>query len=328
MDALDQKILNLLQKNGLDSAASLSSRLGVEVRTIQRRLKIMRDNGVFKVVVVPNMVSFGYRGWAKISLRVDPLRAGGIARVLADHPSVYLVNHTLGNYNITFAVAFKSIDRLMHFVSYELNNIKGIINKETMLFARPIKYYRYSWPRYSVNIPGDVEEDIFSRSRYEYSILDSDLKILKILMSDGLARPDIIREKVGISEGTIRNRINYMKDHRLITLEVIPNRDILEEQAQATLDIVTKHNFNDRMLETIVDDPHVYLVAACLGRFDLVVGARFDNIDLLSQFVATKLGALEGINFIETSIDCKPNKFYNTQDFEILRNTEERKLNR
>jgi Lrp/AsnC family transcriptional regulator, regulator for asnA, asnC and gidA len=320
MDTIDFKILNLLQRDGLKPAAALSSQLGIEVRTIQRRLKIMRDNHAFKVAVVPNMVSFGYRGWAKISLKVDPLLAGNAAKILADHPSVYLINNALGKNNLNIAVAFKSIERLTHFVNYNLNNIAGIINKETLLFSRPIKYYRYSWPGYSFNTAGNADDDIFSKGHSEYTIFDSDLEILRILMTDGVTHPEIIKEKLGISEFTVRRRINYMKEHHLITIEIIPNKDILEDEAQATLHIVTNRNFNNQMLEIMVKDPNVYLVSACLGRFDLILAVRFDNFDLLSQFVTDKLGALKGISVIETSLDCKTNKFYNNNEFDSSQN--------
>ncbi len=53
------------------------------------------------------------------------------------------------------------------------------------------------------------------------------------------------------------------------------------------------------------------LQVGSLGRFDLVIAARFENIDLLSEFITAKLGSIEGINSIQTSLHCKPIKIHN-----------------
>lgn len=310
MDDLDKKILKFLQGHGFEAVPLLSSQLSTGERTIQRRLKNMRDKGAFKVIAVPNLVSLGYRGWAKIGIKVDSLQAENVANALADHPNVYLVTHALGLHNIVIAVAFKSIEMLTHFVGFELNNMEGILSKDTMLFARPIKYYRYNWPGYSFRRTYNIADDSLTQNNNKYSASDMDMAILRILMADGLARPAMIKEKLGISEGTIRNRINFMKGNNLITLEVIPNKDILEGEAQATIDINTKFNFNARMLDTIVNNPNVYLVSASLGRSNLAIAARFENIDLLSQFISLELGSIAGIGSIQTSIHCKPVKIH------------------
>jgi len=130
-------------------------------------------------------------------------------------------------------------------------------------------------------------------------------------MEDGLTPSSIVKEKLGIAEGTIRNRINYLKENRLITLEVVPNKEVLEFEAWATIGINTRFSFDDSMLEVLINDPNVYLVSACLGRFDLVIAARFRNIDILTQFVTTRLVSITGINSVQTILHSKPIKYHN-----------------
>jgi len=145
MDGLDQELLRFLITNGFQSSQTLSSHLKIGLRTIQRRIKEMRDNGVFKVIAVPNMVQFGYQGWAKIGIKMDPAYSFQVTQALADHPAVYFVAHSLGIYDLVIAVSFKDLDNLTSFVNNDLTNIRGIISKETMLLVKPIKYYGYSW---------------------------------------------------------------------------------------------------------------------------------------------------------------------------------------
>jgi Lrp/AsnC family transcriptional regulator for asnA, asnC and gidA len=285
--------------------------MDIGLRTIQRRIKEMKDNGIFKVIAVPNMVVFGYQGWAKIGIKIDPAFSSQVTYTLADHPAVYFVAHSLGIYDIVIAVAFKSLDNLTYFVNYELTNIQGIISKETILLVKPIKYYRYFWPNssYKKSLTGAGNHQINSNNRLQVTDLDN--QILKILMEDGLTPSSEVKERLGIAEGTVRNRINYMKENQLFTLEVVPDKEVLEFEAWATIGINTKFSFDDSMLDELINNPNVYLVSACLGRFDLVIAARFRNIDLLTQFVTTKLVSIAGINSVQTVLHSKPIKYHN-----------------
>jgi DNA-binding Lrp family transcriptional regulator len=132
-------------------------------------------------------------------------------------------------------------------------------------------------------------------------------------MEDGLARPAEIKRRLGVPESCIRKRIKEMRDRRSITFEVVPNKEVLEDEAWATIGINTESAFNDKMLDIIVSDPNVYLVSVCLGRFDLVIAARFKNIDLLTGFVSTKLASIPGINSVQTFLHSKPIKYHNTR---------------
>lgn len=310
MDALDNELIKLLQRYGFQSGLLLASRLKKSHRTIQRHLKRMRDEGVYKVIAVPNFVSFGNRAWAKIGINVDPAMLNHVANTLAEHPSVYFVAYSLGTYNIIIAVAFPELDRLTYFVNHELTQIKGITSKETMLLVRPVKYYRHLWPGHIFS-DSSTAESYLTRGNGEEGISALDVKILGILAEDGLARPAVISQRLGIAESLVRKRIKYMKDSQAITFEVVPNQEVLEDEAWATIGINTKSDFNDKMLGIIINDPDVYLTSVCLGRFDLIIAARFKNIDLLTRFVSTKLASISGINSVQTFIHNRPIKYHN-----------------
>ena len=310
MDELDRELLRLLQRQGFQSSQELAVQLKIGTRTIQRRIKNMRDEGIFKVIAVPNLVSFGQSAWAKIGIKVDPNCSVKVAHQLADHPDVYFVAHSLGTYDIMIAAAFRTLDQLTHFVNNELTRIEGVVSKETMLLVRPKKYYRYLWP--GPLFKDQAEEAIEFQAYYShYQLVDIDHKILDILMKDGLTRPATIKKQLGIAESTVRKRIKYMRDSHSITLEVVPNKEILEDEAWATIGINTRYDFDDKMLDAIVQDPNVYLVSVCLGRFDLVIAARFKNLDLLTQFISGKLTSIQGINSVQTFLHSKPIKYHN-----------------
>jgi DNA-binding Lrp family transcriptional regulator len=64
-------------------------------------------------------------------------------------------------------------------------------------------------------------------------------------------------------------------------------------------------------LDAIVKHPEVYLAAAAVGRFNLVIAARFNHIDFINQFVNIELPAIEGVSYVETFVHNKPLKYHN-----------------
>jgi len=48
-----------------------------------------------------------------------------------------------------------------------------------------------------------------------------------------------------------------------------------------------------------------------IGRFNLVIAARFHHIDSINQFINIKLPEIEGISYVETFLHNKPLKYHN-----------------
>lgn len=67
------------------------------------------------------------------------------------------------------------------------------------------------------------------------------------------------------------------------------------------------------MLDAIIKNPAVYLVSASIGRFNIVIAARFHNIDLLSGFVHMELAKIKGVGTVETFLHTKPVKYHNIE---------------
>ncbi len=146
MDELDQGILTEFQKHGFQKSHILASLLGVGERTIHRRVNDMKSEGIIKIIAIPDFVSFGYKAWAKVGIRVEPKSLSYVAHQLVDSPSIYFVAYALGTFDIIIAVRFDSVDSLTYFVNSELTKIRGVTSTETMVLTSPRKCYHFSWP--------------------------------------------------------------------------------------------------------------------------------------------------------------------------------------
>jgi len=312
MDKLDQRILSELQSWGFQKSTVLASILGVGERTVHRRLDSMISKMMIKIIAVPNPVSFGYRAWAKIGIKVARESLNRVARVLVEHPSIYFLAYSLGRFDIIIAVNFDTIEKLTYFMNSELTRVKGIRSTETMILSSPRKYYHFFWPEPTfekTKDPWNPYQD--ANVRHDYKRDEVDQRILSILMEDGLARTKNLKLKLGIGENTIRKHIRNMMDNEVYKLEVVPNPALLENEMWATTGIVINHQFVHRMMEHIVEHPAVYLVSASLGRFNIIIATRFHNTNLLNQFVTVDLQSMPGISSVETFVHNKPLKYHN-----------------
>lgn len=312
MDELDRMLLGVLQTQGYQKSTALAGRLGLGERTIRRRISDMRSKGIIKIIAVPDPVLFGYRGWAKIGIKVEPKSLSDVACELVKHPSVYFVAQSLGTWDIMIAVHFDTIDRLTHFASSELTKVGGVLRTETVMLTWPRKYYNFSWPA-----PSPGEDHTWKRNcdvttdRNVYAIDETEREIIDVLMGDGLAPPAALKSRLGIGEGTIRKRIKKMLKDGVFKIEVVPNPDSMEYDVWATMGIIIANESAHKVINDIIKNPGVYLASVSIGRFNIIISARFRDIDSLTQFANNELAQIKGVSAVDTFLHTRLLKYHN-----------------
>jgi Lrp/AsnC family transcriptional regulator for asnA, asnC and gidA len=311
MDELDQKLLNELESQGFQKAAALAAKLGVGERSIQRRIRNMRNGGIIKVIAIPNLVLLGYKAWATIGIRVEVGCLDNVSRELIKHPPTHFVGTTIGEFDIMVDAAFYTFDELSLFVNSELRMIKGILGSEAMLLMSPRKYYRFLWPGPVVK-RGDAGWQVCpnSVSHNLYRIDETDRRILNILKQDGLICPAALAAKLGISESTIRRRKKNMLSQMLFSLEVVPNPEVLQYVVLVMMGININHRLAHEVIEALIKNSAVYFASQSIGKFNVIITARFRNIDLLNHFINVELPAVEGITSVHTFLINKTLKYH------------------
>jgi len=102
-----------------------------------------------------------------------------------------------------------------------------------------------------------------------------------------------------------------MSSNGLFRIVVLPNPQVLEHEVWATMGITINKRPAHQVLDAIVKHSEVYLASAAVGRFNLVIAARFHHIDFINQFVNIKLPAIDGVSYVETFVHNKPLKYHN-----------------
>jgi DNA-binding Lrp family transcriptional regulator len=307
MDGLDQLLIKELQANGIEKSCVMASRLGIGDRTIRRRLSEMRKKGVFKPVLIPNRVLLGHRAWARIGIKTWPKSSTEVAKALMDHSSVYTVACTLGAFDFIIDVQLDTFEDLGHFVNAELTLIPGIKNVETMILMSPRKYYKYSWPEPKYNEKCKYCNNTIIRKN---GVDGVDRKIIDVLTKDGLLSLPLLKSKLKLSELTLRKRINDMLKNEAFKIEVIPDPSISGYEVHATVGIIINQYSPHEIIDKIMNNLPVYLASTSLGRFNIILGVRFPNMELLTKFVNQELSKIPGVSYIESFVHTQLLKFY------------------
>lgn len=305
---LDQKIINELQENGFQKSSILSARLGVAERTVRRHVKAMISKGIIKLIAVPKPMSAAWRVWAKIGVKAELGYVFRVAHKLMEHPAVYFVACSLSRFDIIIAVCFDTADALNHFVNSELSVVEGILYTETMILTRPRKYYDFSWPE--AVLEDNNGQQHYNAATTNSEVDDVDRQIIDILKEDALTPIRVLKAKLDIGESTIRKRMKRMLKEELFKIEAVPNPNLLGFEVWATIGLSIARYSADEVINTIIQKPAVYLASISLGRFNVIIGARFYSLRSLNDFFYTELPQINGVRSAEIFLYTGPLKYH------------------
>jgi len=129
-----------------------------------------------------------------------------------------------------------------------------------------------------------------------------DWKIIRILEKNGRAQNKEIAEKVGVSEGTVRNRIKKLTDHEFLRIRGLTNPNERTDEALVYMGIKVAVNRDSiRIAHAIAKLKRVKSVVVVTGRYDLLVEVYVEPYNII-KFLSTELAKIDAIASIESYI--------------------------
>lgn len=137
-----------------------------------------------------------------------------------------------------------------------------------------------------------------------------DRSIVSRLRSENIPN-STLADELGISEGTIRQRIKKLKDNGVLKIRALINPDTLVKQQLATIAVnVNESRLLDTKAQEIAQLDNVLSVSITSGRYDLIVELLVDSNHGLVTFLTETLAAVKGIAKTESFLMLKSyNKF-------------------
>jgi len=119
---------------------------------------------------------------------------------------------------------------------------------------------------------------------------DLNRSIVSLLEKDGRMPFSEIAQTLGVSEGTIRNRVNGMKETGMLRIVAIADPVAAEYQADAMLGLrVAPGHTPEAVAKRLGADQSVVYVLWVAGRYDLMVEVVSDDRESFLRFLETQI---------------------------------------
>ena len=129
-----------------------------------------------------------------------------------------------------------------------------------------------------------------------------DHQLLALLRQDARRPVAALASKLGVSRGTVTNRIRRLEDDGVIvgfTVRLRP--DVQRNDIKAWMSIAVDGNQTRAVIANLLGEPGVATLHDTNGRWDLLAELRAENLQELAK-VLERIRLLKGISNTETSI--------------------------
>ncbi len=131
---------------------------------------------------------------------------------------------------------------------------------------------------------------------------DTDRRLIALLRQDARMNLATLAQKLGVSRGTVANRLRRLEDEQVITGYTVRLRpDAEPSQIRAWMGVVVEGNQTREVVAHLLGEPGVAALHDTNGRWDLLAELRADSTTQLSK-VLERVRLIKGIRSTETSI--------------------------
>jgi DNA-binding Lrp family transcriptional regulator len=130
----------------------------------------------------------------------------------------------------------------------------------------------------------------------------TDQQLISFLRKDARTSVATLAHRLGVSRGTVSNRITKLEDAGVIVGYTVRLRpDAQPNEIRAWMSVAVEGNETRAVIATLLGEPGVAALHDTNGRWDLLAELRASNLTELSQ-VLERIRLLRGISSTETSI--------------------------
>jgi Lrp/AsnC family transcriptional regulator for asnA, asnC and gidA len=132
-----------------------------------------------------------------------------------------------------------------------------------------------------------------------------DRELIAALKEDGRMSYTQLAERLGVAEGTARNRLNRLLETGTIRIGPIVDQSVIGYRLNVWIGVRCHPGALRNVAEGLAAFHAVRYVGACTGAYDVICEAVFLSQDEMLWFLETDLAAVEGITHTESSVVLK-----------------------
>jgi DNA-binding Lrp family transcriptional regulator len=302
LDSLDIQLLHALQRDGRAPFNRIARDLGVSDQTVLRRLRRLRATAGVRVVGVADEALLGRESWM-IRLQCLPNVAEDLAVALAKRPDTAYVSITSGGTEVTCGIMPHSEHERDELLLKRLARTPRIVSVSShcllhFYFGGPLGWLTKNDPaRAPVTSPSPVWQLTVDEPEH---IDDVDEKLITALSYDGRLPIRDLQEAVGQSESAERRRLERLQARGVLYFDVQFNPALLGRTTKAMFWFTVAPSELRAVGRALAEHPEVSFAAAVTGQANLIAYGLFRSVGELYQYLNDRVGALSGVDSVET----------------------------
>jgi len=306
VDDLDRQLTQCLGVDGRASFSAIAEVLGVSDQTVARRYRRLRSAGALRVVGLKYPKSTGYANWF-LRLQCVPGSGEAIAAALAKRPDTAWVQLLSGDTEVLCSLRGDSTDgtdslltrmprsgRIVAVTAYSrLHMFTG--GPDALGFMDVLPPDRVAPLRVPVRgrpLPSDTAAEVPS---------DLDEALFAALALDGRTPYADLAAASGWSETTVRRRLDQLRDLGALYYDLELDMPSFGFRASAWMWLSVPPSHLADVGSAMAKFPEVAYVTATTGPANLAACAVCRDEESLYEFLTAKVGALPGVERVETA---------------------------
>lgn len=315
-DDLDQRIVDLLRRDGRRSITEVARAAGVTKQTIAKRLERLLERKAIRISALVDPVALGFPLFWSIGVRAKPGARERVAEHLAAMEEVAWVGYSTGGFDIMLEVFLPDTDAVFEFLNERLAEMPDVVTTREWLVLRSAKY-EYLWEDDgTAGITGGpaaaVARDGGDRRRVRgwtaepgagrelVRLDDLDRAIVGLLREDGRRSFADIARRTGVAEGTVANRVDRLTQTGAMLVVARVDWPSVGYRVHVYVGVKASRGRIAQVGERLAGQPRVSYVGYTTGDFDILVEAFLADSAGLLEFLDVDVASIPGVESIET----------------------------
>ncbi|MET9686468.1 Lrp/AsnC family transcriptional regulator [Streptomyces coeruleorubidus] len=305
LDRLDLQILQALQLDGRAPFSRIAAVLGVSDQTVARRYRRLHNAVNMRVLGITDENRFGRQSWI-VRLHCTPDAAEQLADALARRPDTQFVHLTSGGTEIVCGMKPRSRKERDELLFGRLQRTRQIVR----VTAHCLLHSFYGGPLGWLNKSHALTPQQESALRLpDPAPLDAPLiadaadeALLAVLRRDGRATLADLQTATGQSESAVKRRLETLRSTGALYFDVQYDQGPLGQGVSVMLWLTVTPRALADVGSSIAAHQEVDFVSAITGQENIVVTAHFESSEQLYAYLSEKIGALDGIQAVESAL--------------------------
>ncbi|MFF2960183.1 Lrp/AsnC family transcriptional regulator [Streptomyces sp. NPDC057963] len=306
MESIDLQLIHALKIDGRAPLRRIASVLGVSDQMVARRYAGLRETAGLRVVGRLNPRPVGESVWA-LRLQCVPSAALGLARALARREDTRWVKLASGGTEVICHLAVRSDHDRDTLLMNRIPASRGVTSVAAHRLLRLFKGGPTTWDG-PASVLSQEQKDALAPSypapdaqAPPVDLTDLDRVLLAVLARDGRTSHAALAVEARCHESTVRRRIAHLRTAGALFFVLDVDERTLGNPAGTALWMSVRPARLAAAGAALAQHPEVAYAAATTGRTNLLATVLCRDDEHLYDYLADRIGALPGIDTVETA---------------------------